>query len=206
MTLLYATPREKTVAADEEKQSWSYKGPSEPIGLTEEITSGQASPDDEMFPPLLSGGTVTHLPRSFHEALAEDSPEPISFRMSSKPFSQAPKRNPLRASFAALGQVKSSSALSDWIEAAATLKDDAVRLRHTHYSRHSAVLLALADALTFTEPSDSVLDSRTAMIERGLALLSEPLVTESKEEDFLVDLLSHGWNLTPASTGEPVAG
>jgi len=106
------------------------------------------------------------------------------------------------ASLAALRALRSDRSPAGWSEAAATLKRDAVRLRHSHYGRHASVLLALADALTFTEPTDPTLDAQApAVLDRGLSLLAEPHVTEPAEEALLVDMLSHGWNLTP-SVGE----
>jgi hypothetical protein len=106
------------------------------------------------------------------------------------------------ASLAALRALRSDRSPAGWSEAAATLKRDAVRLRRSHYGRHASVLLALADALTFTEPADPTLDARApAALDHGLSLLAEPHITEPAEEAFLVDLLSHGWNLTP-SVGE----
>jgi hypothetical protein len=65
-------------------------------------------------------------------------------------------------------------------------------------------LLALADALTFTEPTDPTLDSQArAALEHSLSVLTEPHITEAAEEALLVNLLSHGWNLTPSVTEEP---
>jgi hypothetical protein len=105
----------------------------------------------------------------------------------------------LRRSFATVDALRADTDGADWIEAAATLKRDAVRLRNTHLARHSSVLLAIADALTFTRRDDPSLTKETVIFDRGLALLSEPFIAEPAEEDFLVELLSEGWNLAPAS-------
>ncbi len=106
------------------------------------------------------------------------------------------------ASLGALRSLRSDHSPAGWSEAAATLKRDAVRLRRTHYGRHASILLAIADALTFTEPDDPTLDTEAStVLERGLSLLAEPHITDSAEENFLTDLLSRGWNLTP-SVGE----
>jgi hypothetical protein len=107
------------------------------------------------------------------------------------------------ASLAALRALRSDRSPAGWSEAAATLKRDAVRLRRSHYGRHASVLLALADALTFTEPTDPTLDAQAPVaLDHGLSLLGEPHVTDSAEEALLVDLLSHGWNITPSVSEE----
>jgi hypothetical protein len=93
---------------------------------------------------------------------------------------------------------------TDWIETARTLKSDAVRFRHT-MSRHAAVLLAISDALIFTEPADPSLDFQVATLNRGISLLAEPFVSEPEEEAFLTDLLEHGWNLVPSAGTEPLS-
>lgn len=112
-----------------------------------------------------------------------------------------PRRFP--SSLAALRALRSDHSPAGWSEASATLKRDAIRLRRTHYARHASVLLALADALTFTEPADPTLDAQApAALEHGLSLLGEPHITDSAEEAFLVDLLSRGWNLTPSVSEE----
>jgi hypothetical protein len=112
--------------------------------------------------------------------------------------------SPLRASFAAISGLRASSSPADWPEAAAVLKRDAVRLRNTHLARHSSVLLALADALTFTDPADPALGGSAAVVfDRSLSLLSEPFIGEPAEEDFLSEMLSQGWNLAPASSLAP---
>lgn len=104
----------------------------------------------------------------------------------------------LRSSFNALGGLRNSRSTADWLEAATTLKADALRLRNSPLARHSSVLLALADALTFTDPTDSALDAKSyETLEQSLSLLSEPFIGEPAEEDFLVGLMTHGWNLAP---------
>lgn len=92
----------------------------------------------------------------------------------------------------------------DWIEAARILKSDALRFRST-MSRHAAVLLAISDALIFTEPTDQTLDFQVATLNRGISLLAEPFVSEPDEEAFLTDLLEHGWNLVPSAGTEPLS-
>jgi hypothetical protein len=106
----------------------------------------------------------------------------------------------LRRSFIAISALRSRHSAADWLEAASTLKRDAARLRNSHLARHASVLLAIADALTFTEPSDPTLGPEAIIVlDRGLALLGEPFISEPIEEDFLVDMLSHGWNLVPSA-------
>jgi hypothetical protein len=105
----------------------------------------------------------------------------------------------LRASFEALGEIRSSRSTGDWLQVASVLKGDALRFRSSSRARHAAVLLAIADALTFTNPEDPALDSASYVsLERSLSLLSEPFIPEQDEENFLVDLLSNGWNLAPS--------
>jgi hypothetical protein len=105
-------------------------------------------------------------------------------------------RTPLRASLHALGELR-SDASGDWLEAATVLKRDVVRLRGSSYSRHAAVLLALADAFTFTE-ADEVAGSVGSLVSHALGLLSEPYIAEADEEEFLGELLMAGWNLAPS--------
>jgi hypothetical protein len=124
------------------------------------------------------------------------------------PDSDRPRRDQAQhrflTSLAALRTLRSDHSPAGWSGAAVTLKRDAVRLRHTHYGRHASVLLALADALTYTEPTDPMLDSTAStVLDHGLSLLSEPHVTDSAEEALLVDLLNHGWNLTPSVSEDP---
>ena len=109
------------------------------------------------------------------------------------------RRGRLRSSFEALGAIRSSRDAADWLEAASALKADAIRLRNSSAARHSAVLLATADALTFTDPEDPNLDPTAfESLERALAILGEPFIAERSEEDFLVGLIRSGWNLAPA--------
>ena len=89
------------------------------------------------------------------------------------------------------------------LETAAALKRAALRLRNSSRQRHAAVLLSLADALTFTEAEELGPDGSTALL-RGVALLTEPFVSESAEEELLVELLTHGWNLAPMADGNPL--
>lgn len=107
-------------------------------------------------------------------------------------------QTPLRASLEALGEVRSHAEGIDWLEAAIVLKRDVVRLRDSNYSRHAAVLLALADALTFTETEEVPRDRRKALMSHALGLLSEPYIAEADEEEFLGELLMAGWNLAPS--------
>ena len=109
-------------------------------------------------------------------------------------------RTPMRGSLEALSAVRSSGAGADWVEAAAILKRDVAALRDTSYSRHAAVLLALADALTFTEPAEvSVAEEVQPLFSHALGLLSEPYISEADEEEFLGQLLEAGWNLAPSA-------
>jgi hypothetical protein len=183
--------------AEELEQGWANPAQEEPIQLAEETVDNKQGREKGGLPLSFSTGRLNQLPRSLGEAISEDSPS-IRFRIPVAE-SKGPSGSPLRRSYAVLTQVKSSQSQADWIEAAATLKEEAVRLRQTHHARHSSVLLALADALTFTEPSDPTVDLQAATFDRALALLSEPFLSEPDEEDFLGDLLSHGWNLTPSA-------
>ncbi len=115
--------------------------------------------------------------------------------------------SPLSVSLEALSRAASSPDAGAWLEAAATLKRDAVRLRNSStYGRHAAVLLTLADALTFTRPSDPTLrPGASAVLQRGLAVLTDPFVSTEAERDLMRELLSRGWNVAPASEGLPPA-
>jgi hypothetical protein len=107
-------------------------------------------------------------------------------------------QTPLRASLEILGELRSGADGADWLEAAIILKRDVVRLRESNYSRHAAVLLALADALTFTEPGEVSSTGGNALVNHALGLLSEPYIAEADEEEFLGELLMAGWNLAPS--------
>jgi hypothetical protein len=126
-------------------------------------------------------------------------------------FGHAPvdtAENRLRRSMAALGKLAASPepVPEEWLEAAAILKRDAVRLRNTSQARHASVLLILADALTFTAPSAPTLENGALKVfQRGLALLTDPFISQEAEESLDIELISSGWNLAPASTGEPLA-
>jgi hypothetical protein len=93
------------------------------------------------------------------------------------------------------------------LDAASVLKRDAVRLRNSSsYGRHAYVLLTLADALTYTDPSDPTLKPRASeLLESGISILTEPFVSTETEKDLMKGLLSHGWNIAPASEGHPPA-
>jgi len=129
------------------------------------------------------------------EKSGEQSEEPLRFMLS--PIANDREGSRLSASFTALAEVRTSRAPAVWIGAAAILKRDAVRLRNSPFSRHADVLLSLADALTFTDP-DEVSDRSMGAFERGLGVLSEPFVSETTEEAFLIDLMAQGWHLAPS--------
>lgn len=129
------------------------------------------------------------------EKSGEDSEEPLRFKLS--PLVGEREGSQLSASFAALAGLRMSSTAAAWIETAATLKRDAIRLRNSPFARHADVLLVLADALTFTDPGQ-VDDRSMAVLERGLGVLSEPFVSETAEEAFLTDLMTQGWHLAPS--------
>jgi hypothetical protein len=109
----------------------------------------------------------------------------------------------LRLSLDALSKAAAETDSGVWLDAAATLKRDAVRLRNSSaYGRHAAVLLTLADGLTFTRPSDPTLEaSATEALHRGLSVLTDPFISTDAEKDLMKDLLSRGWNIAPASEG-----
>ena len=115
--------------------------------------------------------------------------------------------SPLSVSLEVLSEVASRPDACAWLNAAATLKRDAVRLRNSSaYGRHAAVLLTLADALTFTRPSDPTLrPGASEALQRGLRVLTDPFVSTDAERDLMRDLLSRGWNIAPASEGLPPA-
>ncbi len=149
-----------------------------------------------------------HSRKAFFRIRLEDPPvddEPqAKFRV---PVAEKPREasDELRASLGALGQVRKSEEPADWLVAAATLKRDAVRLRGTAFDRHSSVLLALADALTYTEPDDPTLGPGFGdALNRGVSLLVEPFVAEPDEENFLVSMMEAGWNLAPSADLNPL--
>jgi len=115
--------------------------------------------------------------------------------------------SPLSVSLEALSRAASKSDAGAWLDAAATLKRDAIRLRNSSaYGRHAAVLLTLADALTFTRPADPTLrPGASSVLQRGLAVLTDPFVSTDAERELMRNLLSHGWNIAPASEGLPPA-
>jgi hypothetical protein len=138
------------------------------------------------------------------EASPVDDESQVEFRV---PVTEKPQgtAHELRASLGALGQVRRSKEPADWLVAAATLKRDAVRLRGTALDRHSSVLLALADALTFTEPDEPTLSPGSSdALNRGVSLLIEPFVAEPDEENFLVEMMEAGWNLAPSADLAPL--
>lgn len=120
--------------------------------------------------------------------------------------SQPKTSNPLRRSLDALLEVRSGSQSGLlWLEAASILKADAVRLRPSTLSRHSSVLLAIADALTFTEPDQASLQFSKETLDRCLQVLTSSFISEQTEESLLIDLLEHGWNLVPSGGSDPLA-
>lgn len=114
---------------------------------------------------------------------------------------------PLHFSLSALSKAASSHDAGDWLDAASALKRDAVRLRNSSgLGRHASVLLTLADALTFTLPSDPTLrPGASQILQRGLSVLTEPFISTDDEKGLMKELLSHGWNIAPASEGHPPA-
>jgi len=136
-------------------------------------------------------------------AIAEDSkgeeaPETLQIVFDESPPTRA-ARTRMRASLDAVSALRSDAEAMNWLEAAAILKRDVLRLRNSNYSRHAAVLLAIADALTFTEPGELFSAGSTRTIfSHALGLLSEPYISEASEEEFLGEMLMAGWNLTPS--------
>lgn len=105
----------------------------------------------------------------------------------------------MRASLEALSELRSGAETVDWLEVAVILKRDVARLRDTNYSRHAAVLLALADALTFTDPAElSATEGTEPFFRHAIGVLSEPYISEATEEEFLGKMLMAGWNLAPS--------
>lgn len=113
--------------------------------------------------------------------------------------SSSNRNSRLRGAMVELSRASGSTDSGDWLDAASRLKRDALAFRRTTLSRHADVLLALSDALTFTNPTDrSLPDDAGKVLRHGLALLREPYINESEEEGLLVDLMSNGWKLGPA--------
>lgn len=173
-------PVEKVREPARTAENWPDSSPAVSLDLTK-----KSGIDIRIGPPEIAE----------EEKSDEQSEEPLRFTLS--PIAGDREGSRLSASFAALAGVRTSSAPAAWIGAAAILKRDAVRLRNSPFSRHADVLLALADALTFTDP-DEVSDRSMAALERGLGVLSEPFVSETTEENFLIDLMAQGWHLAPA--------
>ncbi len=131
--------------------------------------------------------------------------EPVRLTMS-RPEQGIGRSSRLRASFEALGKLRSSRLAGDWLEAAMALKNDAVQLRRTHLARHADVCLSIADALTFTDPEEQTIDAQSfSALRQSLALLSEPFISEAAEEKFMIGLLRSGWHLAPAVDPEAPA-
>jgi hypothetical protein len=139
---------------------------------------------------------------SAEDQIGEELGRAVQIIFDEKPIDR--NRTPLRPSLEALGKLRSDGEAADWLEVAAILKRDVARLRLSNYSRHAAVLLAIADALSFTEP-DEIPESEKAgpLFSHVLGLLSEPYISEPDEEEFLGQLLIAGWNLAPS--GEQVS-
>jgi hypothetical protein len=177
---------------DETTLGWSSSDHgSQPVPLTEEWPASRG--------PLPRLSSIGSIPKASEADADHQGAGPIRFTISS-PVQGEMGSHRLRSSFKAISRLRSQRSAGDWVEAAATLKQDAVRLRNTHYARHSSVLLALADALTFTEPSDLTLDAQaTSVFNHSLSLLNGSYVSEPDEEAFLIEMLSHGWNLSPSA-------
>lgn len=137
------------------------------------------------------------------DAASEESEGTVQILFGERPEGRS--RSPLGPSLEALTELRSNDA-ANWIEAVAVLKRDVARLRVSNYSRHAAVLLALADALTFTRSDEVTATDAGTLLDHALGLLSEPYIREDDEEEFLSQLLMAGWNLAPSveETKEPV--
>jgi len=168
-------------------------GPEEAVNLQEDITLSPTRPRVGSRPWEAVRET---------NALVEDEGSEEAGAATQIVFDEKPatggRRTALRASLETLSELRSNAATVDWIEAATVLKRDVVRLRDTNYSRHAAVLLALADALTFTEPAEVFAPEDGTLFSHVLGLLSEPYISEPDEEEFLTELLTAGWNLAPS--------
>ena len=160
------------------------------VSLTEDTTSPRAG----------------HLPwvlvrqaADFSEGEAEvAAPATVQIVFDRSPLVAGSGGTAMRGSFEALSELRSEAQTVDWLEAAVILKRDVARLRDTNYSRHAAVLLAVADALTFTDPAEVSATRSTELFRHALGLLSEPYISEASEEEFLAELLISGWNLAPS--------
>lgn len=152
--------------------------------------------------------TARVTPRSTFDAMrAERASGNGAFRFVYHPSADTGESR-LQRSLDALSNIVVSPApvAGEWLDAAAILKRDAVRLRNSSQARHATVLLTLADALTFTAPSEPTLDMvASEVLQRGLALLTNPFISQEAEENLDIELISAGWNLAPASTGAPLA-
>lgn len=182
---------------DEMERAWSAPGNGDQaVALVEDPPSRPR--------PLALLSSMRSVPTTSEDHSENGATQTISFTIDASSEGET-NTHRLRSSFTAISRLRSQRSAGDWVAAAATLKHDAVRFRGTHLARHSAVLLALADALTFTEPSDPMLDAQAgAVFDHGLSLLSESFVSEPAEEAFLVDLMSHGWHLVPSAGIEPL--
>jgi hypothetical protein len=181
------------------------------MALVDQVTQPPATPTPE---PPDAGGPVpagSPVPAGWKALLNVNRLEGnqgATIRFSSR-SDGAKGDGPLRFSLVALS--KAASGLSgnpgDWLDAASVLKRDAVRVRNSSsLGRHASVLLTLADALTFTLPSDPTLrPGATDALQRGLSVLTEPFISTETEKGLMIDLLSRGWNLAPASEGKPPA-
>lgn len=187
-TLLRDRSEEKALAAPRRKPA--DIAPEGSVNLNEDTTRPRAG-----LPP----SETARLPSAILEEGADaEAGGTLRILFDERPPS-GKSRTPLRASLEALGELRAGAGVADWFETASILKSDVVRLRNTNYSRHAAVLLALADALSFTEP-DEVAPAEEAkpLFSHALGLLSEPYISEASEEEFLAGLLMAGWNLTPS--------
>ncbi|HXR30541.1 MAG TPA: hypothetical protein VN752_05330 [Solirubrobacterales bacterium] len=186
-TLLLDKIEERTLPAS--RKSFEAR-PEDAVSLQEDLTP---------MPRVGSRpwGAVRQINAFAEGEASEEAGSGVQILFEERPVSRS--QTPLRASLEALSQLRSSAATVDWLEAAAVLKRDVVRLRDTNYSRHAAVLLALADALTFTESAEvAAAGEGNTLFGHALGLLSEPYISEPDEEEFLSELLVAGWNLAPS--------
>ncbi len=124
----------------------------------------------------------------------------IHFPSRGADVSDVSRHGQLRDSLEALSQAAVSDKAGDWLDAASTAKRDAIRLRNSAgFGRHASVLLMLADALTFTVPSDPTLKpNATDGLRRGLSILTDSYVSTETEKHLMMELLGQGWNIAPA--------